>query len=140
MFEVTTNTSVQYDFDLPIYAAVYAPLSNVKTWGAASDYGSIVGNNLSMYTGWHVDESLSADGGGPYIAHLGQPERLSLRKAFSDSDINLLLSELIALGLCRCDWLARLLSDHRRENVGLWSGIRSSLRCVTCVYGPGRDP
>ena len=66
VFEVTTNTSVQYDFDQPIYAAVYAPLSTVKTWGAASDYGSIVGNNLNLYTGWHVDESLSADGGGPY--------------------------------------------------------------------------
>lgn len=66
VFEVTTATSVQYDFDQPIYAAVYAPLSTVNTWGAASDYGSIVGNNLDLYTGWHVDESLSADGGGPY--------------------------------------------------------------------------
>jgi len=67
VFEVTTNTSVQYDFDQPIYAAVYAPLSTVKTWGNADDYGSIVGNNLQLYTGWHVDESLAADGGGPYV-------------------------------------------------------------------------
>lgn len=71
VFEVTTNTSVQYDFDQPIYAAVYAPLSTVKTWGNADDYGSIVGNNLQMYTGWHVDESLAADGGGPYVAVQG---------------------------------------------------------------------
>lgn len=71
VFEVTTNTAVQYDFDQPIYAAVYAPLSDVKTWGNADDYGSIVGNNLSMYTGWHVDESLAADGGGPYVAVQG---------------------------------------------------------------------
>jgi len=67
VFEVTTATNVQYDFDSPIYAAVYAPLANVKTWGNADDYGSIVGNTLSLYTGWHVDESLSADGGGPYL-------------------------------------------------------------------------
>lgn len=67
VFEVTTNTSVQYDFDQPIYAAVYAPLSTVTTWGNADDYGSIVGNVLNMYTGWHVDEALSADGGGPYV-------------------------------------------------------------------------
>jgi Tfp pilus assembly protein PilX len=66
VFEVTNATNVQYDFDQPIDAAVYAPLSTVTTWGAASDYGSIVGNNLILNTGWHVDESLSADGGGPY--------------------------------------------------------------------------
>jgi hypothetical protein len=71
VFEVTTNTSVQYDFDQAIYAAVYAPLSTVKTWGNADDYGSIVGNNLNLWTGWHVDESLSADGGGPYVAVQG---------------------------------------------------------------------
>ena len=67
VFEVTTNTSVQYDIDQPIYAAVYAPLSTVTTWGNADDYGSIVGNVLNMYTGWHVDDALSADGGGPSV-------------------------------------------------------------------------
>ena len=61
-FEVVNATNVQYDFDIPIYAVLYCPLSTVKTWGNADDYGSVVGNVLNMYVGWHVDESLGGAG------------------------------------------------------------------------------
>lgn len=61
-WEVTSAVNVTYDFDQACYAVLYAPLANVKTWGQADDYGSVVGNNLNMNVGWHVDETLSGAG------------------------------------------------------------------------------
>ena len=61
-FEVTGAVSVTYDFDQPCYGVLYAPLADVKTWGKADDYGSVVANNLNMNVGWHVDETLTGAG------------------------------------------------------------------------------
>jgi hypothetical protein len=61
-FEVTGACTVTYDFDQACYAVVYAPLATVTSMGMADDYGSIVGNNLTMTVGWHVDEALGGAG------------------------------------------------------------------------------
>ena len=61
-FEVTTATTVTYDFDQACNAVVYAPLADVTTLGQADDYGSIIANTLNMGTGWHVDETLGGAG------------------------------------------------------------------------------
>jgi hypothetical protein len=59
---VTTSASVLIDNDQSCNLVVYAPLSTVKTQGNAADYGSIIGNALTLTTGWHVDESLGGAG------------------------------------------------------------------------------
>ena len=61
-FEVVNKTTVTYDFDQACNAVLYAPLSTVTTQGAANDYGSVVGDTLTMTVGWHVDESLGGAG------------------------------------------------------------------------------
>jgi Flp pilus assembly protein TadG len=61
-FEVVNAATVTYDFDQSCYAVLYAPLSNVTTLGFADDYGAVVGNNLDMTVGWHVDEALAGAG------------------------------------------------------------------------------
>lgn len=61
-FEITTATTVTYDFDQACNAVLYAPLANVTTLGLADDYGAVVGYNLNMSVGWHVDEALSGAG------------------------------------------------------------------------------
>jgi hypothetical protein len=61
-FEICNNATVTYDFDQGCYAVLYAPLSTVTTMGLADDYGAVVGNNLTMTVGWHVDEALGGAG------------------------------------------------------------------------------
>ena len=61
-FEVTGACTVSYDFDQPCYAVVYAPLADVTCFGLSDDYGAIVGKNLTLKTGFHVDEALGGAG------------------------------------------------------------------------------
>src|SRR5205814_543665 len=61
-FEVVNNATVTYDFDQACNAVLYAPLSTVTTLGLADDYGAVVGYNLTMTVGWHVDEALAGAG------------------------------------------------------------------------------
>jgi hypothetical protein len=69
-FEICGAATVTYDFDQACYAVLYAPLATVTTTGLADDYGSVVGYNLTMGVGWHVDEALSGAGVSGLISYV----------------------------------------------------------------------